>query len=53
MTWVGVCATATEVTYDANSSAAARLADNVFVRRVVFMIAPSLKGDGKSVTEEI
>ena len=46
MTWAGVCATAASVTKSANSSAAARLPNNVVVRRVVFMISPSLKDDG-------
>ena len=38
---VGAVATAAEVTKDANSRAAARLPNNVVVRRVVFMISPS------------
>jgi hypothetical protein len=46
MTWAGVCATAPETTKDANSRAAARLPNNVVVRRVVFMISPSLKMTG-------
>ena len=42
MTWAGVCATAADVTNGAHSSAAARLPNNVVVRRVFFMISPSI-----------
>jgi hypothetical protein len=53
MTWAGVCATAAEVTNGAHNTAAARLPNNVVVRRVVFMISPSITDDWESLTGEI